>query len=114
MLTGEVIAKLFHELSTNNVLIQDGVRSIRYAQNEYFGLAISDDNLIALIDIQKKLNYFTIEILDQNQSIVDLVLRAWSNCASRDFFKYQNDRVIFYPNMSISLSNRHGGANTDK
>jgi hypothetical protein len=98
MLSGEVVAKLFHELSTNNVLIQDGVRSIRYAQDEYFGLAITDDNLIALIDIQKKLNYFTIEIIDQNQSIVDLVLRAWGNCAPRDFFKYRNDTVIFYPN----------------
>ena len=98
MVNSEIVAKLFQELSTNNIIIEDGERSIRYAQDEYFGLAITDDNLIALVDIQQKLNYFTIEILDQKQSIVDLVLRAWGNCAPRDFFKYRNDTVIFYKN----------------
>jgi len=98
MLNSEVIAKLFHELSTNGIIIEDGQRSIRYAQDESFGMAITNDNLIALIDVPRRLNYFTIEILDQKQSIVDLVFRAWTNCPPRDFFKYRNDTGIFYKN----------------
>ena len=98
MLDTKIITELFKELTVNNVVIHHGSRQIRYAQNDQYGLAITDDNLINLIDLSSERSYFTIEVIDQKQSIVDLIHRAFSNCPGRDFFQYRNDTVLFYPN----------------
>lgn len=94
-LTPEDVASLLYELQHNDLIIETMGRCIRYSQDERFSLALSDDDLLSLGDIQTRKAFFTVKILDQKQSLVDLVLRAYSACPGRDFFEYTSHELVF-------------------
>ena len=101
-LTPERVASLLYELQHNDIIIENGKRRFRYSQDDKFSLAISDDDMISLSDIQKRKAFFTVKILDQKQSLVDLILRAYSSCPGRDFFEYTDDDLLFPQFKNVS------------
>jgi hypothetical protein len=94
-LTPERVAALLHDLYHNNIMIESDKHRFRYAQDEDFSLAIGENNLVSLSDVRKRKAFFTVRIMDENQSMIDLILRAHSSCPGRDFFEYTDDELLF-------------------